>query len=360
MTPTPTPPADSASGHAPLKVMHVMACAAQGGAENIFLESVLALSEAPITQCVVTRSNNSFRLEQIRARNIPLYIASFDRFARWTTNRTLRSAIEKFDPDIIQYWSGRAGTFARQGRARTVGWYGGYYKLKRFRRCDFHVGLTADIIAHIQAQGVSPECTQLIHTYAEFKPALPTPRASLDTPEDAPLLLALARLHKKKGLDIALHALAKIPRAYLWIAGEGPLKEVLTRLAASLGLTDRVKFLGWRNDRGALLAAADICVFPSRYEPFGTVMVDAWAAQTPLVACAAAGPKAYVENEKNGLLVDIDDVEGLTRAITRLIHDEDLKARLIKGGQDFHHSRFTKRAFINESLDFYQRILMRR
>jgi len=67
-----------------------------------------------------------------------------------------------------------------------------------------------------------------------------------------------------------------------------------------LGLESRVRFSGWRDDRAALLAAADICVFPSRYEPFGTVTVDAWAAKRPLIAAAAQGPKAYVTDGTDG------------------------------------------------------------
>ncbi len=61
------------------------------------------------------------------------------------------------------------------------------------------------------------------------------------------------------------------------------------------------QFLGWRNDRGALLAASTFVAFPSRYEPFGTVTVDAWAASRPLVAADAVGPAAYVQDGVNGL-----------------------------------------------------------
>ena len=92
------------------------------------------------------------------------------------------------------------------------------------------------------------------------------------------MALALARLHEKKGLDTLLDATAKVPGLYVWIAGEGPLEAELKAHCTRLGLDDRVRFLGWRNDRGALLAASTFVAFPSRYEPFGTVTVDAWAA----------------------------------------------------------------------------------
>ncbi len=340
-----------------IKLMHVMAGAPHGGAENIFLESVLALCDAPVSQYVVTRPNNRFRLEQFQAHGIPVSTAAFNAYIRGPTRRTLKKAIARFDPDIVQYWMGRAGTFAMRGRAKNVAWYGGYYKLARFKACDHHIGLTKDLVRHIVAQGVPAERTALIHTYAEFNETPPVSRSALSTPHDAPLLLALARLHPKKGLDVLLEALVHVPGAYLWIAGEGPIEKDLKALCHRLGLEERVRFLGWRDDRGALLAAADVCVFPSRYEPFGTVTVDAWAAGTPLVAAAAVGPKAYVQDGQNGLLVPIDDAPALAAAIMRVITDDALRRALVEGGRKTYRAQFTKEVFLRDSLAFYRRIV---
>ena len=340
-----------------MKLMHVMAGAGAGGAENIFLEDVIALADAGIGQFVVTRANNPFRLEQLRARNIPVATTSFSSWWRIPTSRVLSRAVAEFDPDIAQYWMGRAGSYARRGRAKNVGWYGGYYDAKRFRNCDYHIGLTQDIVRHIVSQNIPESRTALIHTFAEFKPAAPLPRAELNTPGGAPLLLALARLHWKKGLDVLLRALAQNPSAWLWIAGDGPDRAKLETLTDSLSLRERVRFLGWRNDRERLLAACDICVFPSRYEPFGTVMVDAWAAGRPLIAAAAQGPRAYVEDGVNGLLVPVDDVTAFSSAIARAVADKDLRTRLAEGGRRTYERRFTKVAFLRDSLAFYRRIL---
>ncbi len=337
--------------------MHVMAGAAQGGAENIFLESVLALTEAPVDQFVVTRPNNQYRLDQFRAKNVAVATASFNKWVRFSTRQVINQAIRQFDPDIIQYWMGRAGTFATKGRAKNIGWYGGYYKIERFKHCDFHIGLTKDLVRHIVDQGIASDRAAVIHTFADFSQDDPTPRSSLDTPDDAPLLLALARLHAKKGLDVLLKAMVHVPRAYLWIAGEGPLERQLEQLCTSLGLDPRVRFLGWRNDRNALLKAADICVFPSRYEPFGTVTVDAWAAAIPLIASKAVGPKAYVTHEENGLLVEIDDSGGLAEAINLLIGNKELREKIVAGGTRSFTKQFTKEVFITESMSLYEKVL---
>jgi glycosyltransferase involved in cell wall biosynthesis len=338
--------------------MQVMAGAQEGGAENIMLESVLALAEAGIEQHVVTRPNNRFRIEQFQGAGIGVDTASFNKALPFSTRKTIDQAITAFRPDVIEYWMGRAGQFApAKYRARSIGWYGGYYKLERFTQCEWHIGLTIDLLRHIREQGVPDNRSGIVHTYADFEGEAPTPRASLDTPEDAPVALALARLHEKKGLDTLLDATVNVPGLYVWIAGDGPLEAELKAHCTRNGLDDRVRFLGWRNDRGALLAACDFVAFPSRYEPFGTVTVDAWAASRPLVAADAAGPAAYVKNEDNGLLVPKNDVEALTTAMRRVITEDGLAARLVAGGRASYEAQFTKAAFVRDSKAFYETII---
>lgn len=340
-----------------LRVLHVIAGAEQGGAETFFTDAAQALHDSGVIQHAVLRPNNPERLALMDRLGIGYETASFNSWLRFPTARTLKKAVRDFRPDVIHYWMGRAGTYATADTGcRRIGWYGGYYKPERFRNCDFHVACTHDIARHIVDCGIPQDRVSVLHTYADFPDAVPVDRASLNTPDDAPLLLALARLHPKKAMDILLRAMPEIPGAYLWIAGDGPLKDELTALCTSLGLDDRVRFLGWRNDRGALLATADICVFPSRYEPFGTVTAEAWAMGVPLVAAKAAGPKAYVSHEKDGLLVEIDDVDGLAAAVNRLIADPGLRQKLVENGRISYDRDFSKRAFTANALALYSRI----
>lgn len=341
-----------------MRIMHVMAGAQEGGAENIMLESVLALAEAGLEQHVVTRSNNQFRVQKFREAGIGVDTASFNNSWPFPTRRVLGDAIKTFKPDVIEYWMGRAGQFAPKAyRNRSIGWYGGYYKLARFTNCEWHVGLTIDLLRHIREQGVPDDRSAIIHTYADFTGSDPVDRASLDTPEDAPVALALARLHEKKGLDTLLDATVKVPGLYVWIAGDGPLEAELKAHCTRNGLDDRVRFLGWRNDRGALLAACDVVAFPSRYEPFGTVTVDAWAASRPLVAADAVGPAAYVKDGVNGVLIPKNDVEALANALNKVISDKEFAAKIVAGGRESYESQFTKAAFQRDSVAFYERII---
>ncbi len=195
-------------------------------------------------------------------------------------------------------------------------------------------------------------------TMASF-PEMITPvlRQELDTPPDATILLGLARLHWKKGFDVFLKALVELPTCVAWIAGDGPLKDELHELANKLGVSSRVRFLGWRNDRERLLKAADICVFPSRYEPFGTVMVDAWAMQVPLIAADSQGPAAYVRDGENGLLISKDDVGALVDAVKKLQHQPDLRTKIVAGGLHDYQTTFSKEAFIRDSMTVYKKLV---
>ena len=130
--------------------------------------------------------------------------------------------------------------------------------------------------------------------------------------------------------------------------------------ASRLGISDRARFLGWREDKDALIAAADICVVPSRYEAFGAVLIEAWAAGKPLVAAAAQGPLGYVENETNGLLVPMNDADALAAAIGRVIADKELRARIVEGGRKTYEARFTKDVYVRDMLAFYERVLKAR
>lgn len=342
-----------------IKLLHVMAGGDVGGAENIFLEDVLALADAPeITQYVVTR-DEKHRINKLRERNIPFATAKFNNWWPFPTRAKMKKAVAEFKPHIIQYWMGRAGQFAVTGNHVNVAWYGGYYnRLKRFSTCSHHIVLTRDLRRHVLESGVQDNDVSIIHTMANFPTNItPQSREALNTPKDATVLLGLARLHWKKGFDVFLKALVELPNCVAWIAGDGPLKDELHALANQLGVMDRVRFLGWRNDREALLKACDICVFPSRYEPFGTVMVDAWAMQVPLIAADAQGPAAYMRDGENGLLIPKDDVQALVAAVKKFQTDSLLRDRCIKGGYHDYETIFSKQAFIRDSVSVYQKLV---
>ncbi len=156
----------------------------------------------------------------------------------------------------------------------------------------------------------------------------------------------MGRLHAVKAHDVSLKALALFPEAWLWIAGSGPLDRELKALARRLGVAERVRFLGWREDAAALYRAADVCLFPSRYEPLGNTVIQAWAHGAPIVAAASQGPGVLIQDGVDGLLTPIDDVEALAAGARRLAYDRALAARLTAAGLERVATEFAKRAIV--------------
>lgn len=338
-----------------MRVLHAIAGAEFGGAETIAQDTIAALAEAGVEQRVVARPW-PIAAARFKAAGVPL--TPF-RFSSWNRlaggGAAIRREAETFRADIIQGWMSRAASFVPADLpCPAAGWFGGYYSLKYYRHCDFHFGMTGDIVAYLVKSGVPANRAFEIHSFGTLPDAPAADRAALTTPADAPLLLVMSRLHEKKGIDTILTALAQCPGVYLWVAGEGPERAKYEALCRRLGLDARVRFLGWRTDRTALYRAADIVALPSRYEPFGTVITEAWASRRPLVATRAAGASAYVHDGIDGLLVPIDDVAALATAIGRLASDAALRDRLVAGGWDAYLAGFTKDAVVKSLLDAYE------
>lgn len=340
-----------------MKILHVMAGGTNGGAELFFVDAIAALAAhggADVVQYALTRPENTARLKALDTLGVAYETASFSSALPFLTRYKLRKSIREFKPDIVHYWMSRAASFAVKGTYVNVGWYSSYFKIKRYKNCDIHIGVTQDVAAYVIAQGIDPARVYALEIYTKDVKADAARRADLDTPEGVPVLLSLARLHPVKGLDVLLRALVDVPPAYLWMAGDGPMEGELKALAAQLGVADRVRFLGWRTDREALLAGADVCVFPSRNDSFGAVMIEAWAAGVPLVAAKAPGPRAYIRDGQDGILCAIDDASGLADAINRVLGDAALRAALVKNGRARYEADFTARAFAEKAMTIYR------
>ncbi len=341
-----------------MRVLHIMTGAEHGGAETFFVDLVTALHRAGLEQRALIK-RHAARAARLRQGGLVVVESPFTRWFDSGTARTLRREIAAFRPDIVQTWMSRASCTTPSGPFLHVGWLGGYYNLKYFRRCHRLIGVTNDIVSYAVKSGWPEQRAHYLPTFSSDSPEPAVRRSDFDTPEDAPLLLALGRLHANKAFDILLQAMAAVPDAYLWLAGEGPLRAELEAQARRLNLMQRVRFLGWRPDRAALLASCDICVLPSRAEPFGTVMIEAWAYRKPLIAAAALGPRGLIKDGENGLLVPCDDAPALAAAIRRLIAQPALARHIAEVGRRHYEREYTEPIVVNRYLDFYRRILER-
>lgn len=342
-----------------MRVLQVMAGAPDGGAETFFVTLVKALAGSGLDQRAVIRENPR-RAESLRQAGVVTRELRFGGPLDLRTGVVLKQIVKDYRPDIVFTWMSRASGKMPSGDFVHVARLGGYYDLKYFRNCDHLFCIIPGIAKHCVEAGFPQERVHYMPNFANLERSEAVGRAEFNTPEDVPLLLALGRLHDAKAIDVLLEALTLEARAHLWVAGDGPLRDSLEALSRQLGVADRVRFLGWRDDRGALLEAADICVFPSRYEPFGTVSLEAWAARRPLVAAAASGPAELVRPEVDALMVPINDAAALAQAITRVIDEPGLSDRLVSAGACRYEQDFTEAACVDRYLEMFERVVRER
>ena len=223
-------------------------------------------------------------------------------------------------------------------------------RLKYYRSCDHLIGNTPDIVRYLVEEGWPEDRAHYVPNFVAADPGTPLPRTRLDIPEGAQLLLAAGRLHRNKAFDILMKAMKEADEVYLALAGDGPEERALDSLARELGVDGRVRFLGWRDDIADLMATADMLVCPSRIEPLGNVVIEAWARNLPVIAAASEGPGWLIADGETGLLSPVEDHRMLAAAISRLAEDRDLATRLARAGHEFE-TEFTETAVVEKFLE---------
>ena len=340
-----------------MRLLQLMAGAAEGGAETFFTRLAIALQSSDIEQHIVMRPEPE-RENRLRGAGVSVATARFGGRLDYVTGRILKREIGLFRPQIVLTWMNRATAFCPiagdGGPFRHVGTPRGYYDPKYYRRCDHLVVTTEDLARFYTDQGWSPDRLSVIPNFAPYESLPAISRDDFDTPADAPVLLALGRLHRNKGFDTLLAALAQLPDHFLWIGGVGPLESELRTEAQKLGVADRVRFLGWRDDAAALFAAADVFVCSSRHEPFGNIVIEAWMYGVPIVAAASEGPSALIQDSVTGLLAPVDDSSALANAVTRLAGEPNLAVALADAGRRQYEGHYTEEIILPKYLNLFE------
>ena len=180
-------------------------------------------------------------------------------------------------------------------------------------------------------------------------------------------VVVASRLVPHKGHDLLLRAFAEarrdVPDLALLIAGDGPLRDDLEAAAAATGVTEHVRFLGFVPDAVALMALADVVVFPTQPafgEGFGLVNLEAMLVGRPVIGTATASIPEIVVAGETGLLVAPGDVSALAGALARLGTDADLRAGMGERGRLRATTEFTLQRMAEQTRRVYEEVLSAR
>lgn len=176
------------------------------------------------------------------------------------------------------------------------------------------------------------------------------------------VVVFIGRLVYEKGVQVLLEAmpsvLGQVPGTKLVIAGAGPMRETLERRAAEMGLGDRVAFWGFIDDetKAGLYAAADLCVFPSLYEPFGIVALEAMASGTPLVVSDVGGLAEIVEHGTTGFKALPGHTESLAWHMTELLLNGEAGKRMADRAYEQVRTCYSPSSIAGEVQKLYDRL----
>jgi glycosyltransferase involved in cell wall biosynthesis len=189
-------------------------------------------------------------------------------------------------------------------------------------------------------------------------------RHSIGASPQAIVLIHVGRFVVQKNHEMLVRAFARLPSSEsapleLWLVGDGELRETIQQQVHALGLQSRVRFLGVRNDVPDVLRAADVFVFPSRWEGNPLSVLEAMAVGLPVVATAVGGVPELVEDGVSGILVPNEDLEGLTAAMLRMVQYPDLREQMGRAARCRALERFDIQQTVRAYEALYEEVLQR-
>jgi glycosyltransferase involved in cell wall biosynthesis len=182
-------------------------------------------------------------------------------------------------------------------------------------------------------------------------------RQHLGIEDTTRIVVSVANLHALKDHETLLHAartvITQLPDVIFWLVGDGPRKPQLELLSAELGLGERVRFLGMREDAVSLVAAADLFVLSSFSEGLPISVVESIALGVPVVATDVGGVREAFTDGVEGLLVPVRSPDRLAQALINVLNDSSLSAKLSAAALR-RRARFDVRTTARQLTDLYK------
>ncbi|NRA36994.1 MAG: glycosyltransferase [Planctomycetes bacterium] len=348
----------------------------RGGENQVYLLQKALAQSADIDSCLLAREGEELAQRSLAAGLSvrPLSLGgSFDLRAAWR----LRRWLVQEQVDILHVHASHAHNLALLAtwglRCKLLVTRRVAFPLKKKWLSQFKYGRADAVVAisqavrsailvnglainklEIIADGVDADLTANI-SEGEVSPAL---RAEHSIAEDVCLLLCVAAMTEEKGHSNLLDAFAQLPDelkpTHLLLAGDGPLSDALKQRAQELSMSDRVHFLGFRDDVPSLMKAADIFVVPSLSEGLGTVIMDAFFAALPVIASDAGGIPELIDDNENARLYPAQDPVALAKVLSELIVDREQQQSFAAAALQKARKQFAYQHMAQSYIDIYK------
>ena len=328
---------------------------------GLSLESRMTAAESRSVEEKMAMARN----KGVKCIPLPLLVRKINPLQDFRTFVSLWILLQQEKPDIVHTHSSKAGFLGRW-----AAWFAGVPLIVHTPHGHVFFGhfnpmmsrifllvekITALITDHMVALAegekkdyvelsiIKPERIDIIHSgvdidrYLKTQVNIENKKISIGLNPKSLVVGTVGWLLPIKGPMHLLNAMIKIwpslSEVQLVYVGKGDQEEVLKQQAMKMGVSDKVKYLGWRDDVHELMPLFDLFALPSMNEGMGRVLVEAMAAGKAVVASNVGGIPDLVHHGQNGFLVEPGDVNGLSAAIEKLLADENLRHAMGKKGQ---------------------------
>jgi glycosyltransferase involved in cell wall biosynthesis len=359
----------------PIASLHVLGSREFGGADQFYVRLVLALRDAGWPVAAVNRRASPVAAALGGSGVEQLHLPLANQWDLWSILR-MRRLLRARAPCIVQTYMGRATRLTRVPAALPVvhvARLGGFYRIDGYyRHAHAWVGNTRAIADYLVREGLPADRVFHIGNFVPEPQAFPPAARSeqrrlLDIPDDARVLFALGRLIEKKGFQDLLTALARLPQEIagrpwvMLIAGMGEEGQRLAEHARELGVADRIRWLGWQDPPDPWYDLADLMIVPSRHEPLGNVILEAWNYRRPVLSTASDGATELIRDGESGVLVPCAAPAALAEGIERLLASDDgVLAALGDAGHRHLQAHHGKAAVLSAYMDLYDGLMRER
>ena len=297
----------------------------------------------------------------------------------WWSVRALADALRRHRIDLA-HAHGYKGLILGARACRAVGipiiatnhgWDAPTWRVRLYQRWEARVMRSLPVVTavseakakQVRDSGVSAHQVVVIPNGIRIPGQTPAdePRRPLDIRRGVLAVGVVGQLIRRKGIDLLLQAFARVRRecdtARLVVAGDGPARGELGELAASLGVTDAVDWLGFVDDTDAVYAACDVIALPSRDEGLPMTLLEAMGHARAVVAADVGGIGEVVRDGVNGRLVPAEDPARLATVLAELLLDGPERDRLGRAARQTVESRYSSRAMAAGYDEAYRRVL---
>jgi glycosyltransferase involved in cell wall biosynthesis len=216
------------------------------------------------------------------------------------------------------------------------------YRTRRCNLADAVIAVAPDLRDHLARRFKDPDRIFLVPNtvhVAESRPAA----TEYHTP---PMIGTMGRMVGKKGFKVFCDAMAELKSSGIpfraVIAGDGEDRMALQHTVHALGLDREVSLPGWVHDKDAFWSAIDIFCVPSLHEPFGLVLLEAWAAGKPVISTDTEGPRAIAAHDRDALIIPSNDAQALAQSIQLLLANPAMARALAMAGYEKVRTRYAR------------------